>query len=135
MVSKSWAFTLNNYDEADELAFQVLDCNYMCYGREIASTGTKHLQGFVVFSDAKRLSGVRKLHPKAHWEITKKAYKANERYCKKEGDYFEKKRPRQQTQTGQPDILNNPDSGYDIHTNLAVDDLVMRLLPRLRLRL
>lgn len=95
MVSKTWCFTLNNYSDDDEKIFQMMETNYIIYGREVASTGTKHLQGYAIFPKAYRLSGVRKLHPKAHWEPSKKNALANRRYCSKEGDYYEKKKPRQ----------------------------------------
>lgn len=102
MVSKSWCFTLNNYSEEDVTFFQNLDVSYIIFGKEVSQTGTPHLQGFLTLRTAHRLSGLKKIHSKAHWEIAKsKSHSIT--YCKKEGDYFVKDnrkkpgRPRKQS--------------------------------------
>lgn len=121
MVSKTWAFTLNNYTEEDEVLFQTLECTYICYGREVARTGTRHLQGVITFPIAMRLSGVRKIHPKAHWEITRKCLNANRAYCRKEGDFFEKKKNHPVPRTGQPIALDSPHYTHSVHGNHDVN--------------
>jgi len=68
-VFKTWMYTLNNYTETDIIKFEELDgiSRHIC-GKEIApTTGTKHLQGRITFKKAMRLSGVKKIHSKAHW--------------------------------------------------------------------
>lgn len=86
-VSKSWAFTLNNYTEGDIQLFKDLECNFMVFGREVGESGTPHLQGAVVFRTAKRLSGLKKIHSKCHWSpgIDEEACV---NYCMKDQDYF-----------------------------------------------
>lgn len=90
MTSKNWCFTVNNYTGADEVLFKEFDCKYMVYGREVGESGTPHLQGFLVLNGtAVRLSAMKKIHPGAHWEISKGTSEQNRAYCTKDGDYVE----------------------------------------------
>jgi len=66
------------------------ECVYLIYGKEVASTGTPHLQGYVRFRTLHTLSGVRKLFPTSHLEPAKGDVIQNVTYCSKEGDVFEK---------------------------------------------
>lgn len=86
---KNWCFTVNNYDDMDQIMFKELSCTYMVYGREIGESGTPHLQGFVVMSSNKRLNAMKQICPKAHWELAKGAADQNRVYCTKDGDYIE----------------------------------------------
>lgn len=88
-VSKTWCFTLNNYskEEEDSLPLRA-EINYLIYGREVSTTGTRHLQGFLTLKKAARLTGVRKLLPRAHWEVSR-SVEASIKYCQKDGDYVE----------------------------------------------
>lgn len=89
--SRSYVFTLNNYTKEDELYLQdVLQCQYIVYGREVApSTGTPHLQGYVYFSNPRSFESVRKLR---RWsiQIAKADALKNGEYVKKDDDWFEK---------------------------------------------
>lgn len=78
---------MNNYPNT-ELVDNIY-CNYIIYGKELALSGTPHLQGFVAFKEAKSLSSVIKLMPGCHIEVAKTVEKAIE-YCKKEGDFVER---------------------------------------------
>lgn len=100
---KNWCFTINNYTDWDEVNLQSLDCSYLVYGREVApTTGTKHLQGFIVFDTNKRANAVFKLLPGAHVEKTKGQAIQASTYCKKEGDFFESgKHPMTQKEKGE----------------------------------
>jgi len=90
MSGKNWCFTLNNYTE--EKFDSLLDCycKYIIMGKEVGATGTPHLQGFVVFHTTKRLSGVKKIDPLAHWEQAKGSASQNKTYCSKDGNHTER---------------------------------------------
>lgn len=63
--SRFWTLTLNNYSDNDEAIWNTVvengKASYICYQKETApSTGTPHLQGYVVFPKKIRRSGVKK---------------------------------------------------------------------------
>lgn len=92
MQSRTFVFTLNNYNELEEKKLQGLDCRYLIYGRELApTTGTPHLQGYVYFDKRKTFADVFRMLPeRAHMEVAKGSPAQNHKYCSKDGDYFEK---------------------------------------------
>lgn len=83
--SRAWGFVINNYTEADvalmlgwgEIAKEIVA------SKEIAETGTPHIQGWIKFEAPKRFSKLKKMHSRANW------YKAKSKnagiYCCKEG--------------------------------------------------
>lgn len=90
MVSKSWCFTWNNYDDMAILALTTNPSfSFLAFGKEVGATGTPHLQGVIVFPIAHRLSKLKKVfgkHP--HWEPCRNLA-ASIVYCKKDGDFVE----------------------------------------------
>ncbi len=83
---KKWCFTLNNPVLCvDYYNLLVKDgrCLRFVYGYEQASTGTKHLQGYIEFKSPVRFTVVQKLLS-AHWESAKGSSAQNFRYCSKE---------------------------------------------------
>lgn len=93
-IQKNWCFTLNNYVPEDEVALASLRCDYLIYGREIGEEGTPHLQGYVQMPKKLRLTGLKKILPRAHWEPAKGDQPSNREYCSKEGDFVERGEPR-----------------------------------------
>lgn len=83
---RGWCYTLNNYTQDDCDSIARWSCKYSIFGKEIGELGTPHLQGYVYFPNKKTLGGVRKLLPRAHWEIAKGSGAQNTEYCSKEGD-------------------------------------------------
>lgn len=96
--ARNWCWTLNNYTEDDEAGIRAWSgSTYTLYGRELGGTmGTPHLQGYTEFSTAMRLSAVRGLHPRIHWEVRRGTQKQAEEYCKKDGDFCEIGRKKEQ---------------------------------------
>jgi len=68
-----------------------LQVRYIVYGKEIApGTGTPHLQGFLVWHNAKTENATRTLLRGCHVEITRGTALEASDYCKKDGDYVER---------------------------------------------
>lgn len=89
MQSKRWCFTINNYTDEECVLEDDWDYEYLIYGQEIGDSGTPHLQGFVVFSCNKRLSALKVLNPRAHWEPARGTSAQASEYCKKDGFWAE----------------------------------------------
>lgn len=90
-----WAFTLNNWTVADvthlHTTFRNVPTRYWVFGKEVGANGTPHLQGYVEWKVAKTLSATKTaLGARCHVEPARTPKIANERYCKKEGDWEEK---------------------------------------------
>ena len=63
---------------------KVKSFKYMVYQVERApDTGKVHLQGFICFETGTRLSELKTLSPRAHWEGTNGSVEDNEKYCSK----------------------------------------------------
>lgn len=90
LTSKNWCFTINNYSESDISAISNYDAKYIIFGKEVGESGTRHLQGFIVLNTVQRMTGVKKIHSTAHWEIAKGSAAQNRVYCSKDGDFIEK---------------------------------------------
>jgi len=71
--AKSWKFTLNNPtpEEEQRLGEWETEVTRLVVGREVGESGTPHLQGMVTFKRAYRLSGLKKLMPRAWWGVCK----------------------------------------------------------------
>lgn len=86
-----WCFTLNNFVPEDEVTMANCGFVYLIYGHEIApATGTPHLQGYVTFKNSKRLTAMKKIHPRAHWLVAKGTSEENKTYCSKGSNIVEK---------------------------------------------
>lgn len=105
--SRCWMFTVNNYLESEVAALKEAAYRYLKFGREnCPTTGTPHLQGFVVFENAKTRGGVLEwsgtlrsapgVKPKVYQMSCRPMYSsvaACQEYCGKDGDVFEKGDP------------------------------------------
>lgn len=89
--SRRWCFTLNNYTDADITKLRALDFRYLVFGKETApETGTPHLQGFVIWRNAKTFSSTKEaLGQEAHIEPAMGSVESNVTYCSKSGDFEE----------------------------------------------
>lgn len=82
---RNWCFTLNNYTDEDISTLTSLtDAQYM-FEQEIApTTGTEHLQGFIIFKNPRTITGLKRILRSAHWEEMKGTIDQNILYCTKE---------------------------------------------------
>lgn len=89
---RRWCFTINNYtDEEKAAVYRACEREtYAVVGEEIGSTGTPHLQGFIIFQSNKRLTGVKSvIGTRAHCEVAIGTTSQAADYCKKEGNFSE----------------------------------------------
>lgn len=92
--SRRWVFTLNNYTEDDEQQlirfFAEHNVVYLIFGREVApTTGTRHLQGFLILPSPRRRAFLVRTLFQAHFETARGTSAQAADYCKKEGDHVE----------------------------------------------
>jgi hypothetical protein len=87
---RGFIFTHNNYPDTG--TEDAVDCQYMLYGKEVGTSGTPHLQGYVYYATMKSEKQVRADLPGCHVEpaVTVEAAIA---YCKKDGDWSERGTP------------------------------------------
>lgn len=88
IVSKSWCFTVPNYEDVHERAVQDLVplCSTIVVGREQGASGFGHLQGCLVFRVARSMSCLQRLLLGPwHCEVTRDQ-EAAKTYCRKEGN-------------------------------------------------
>ena len=86
--AKHWCFTLNNPGE-EEVPEWPVDVEYYVIGIETGASGTPHWQGYVCFAKKLRLTALKKLMPRAHWEVMRGTPQQASDYCKKDGNYQE----------------------------------------------
>lgn len=95
--STRWCFTINNPSEEDEArlaeygdSLQRHGLRYLVYGREVADSGTRHLQGFFISDSRLRLGSVRQLFgQRGHYECARATSDRAADYCRKDGDFSE----------------------------------------------
>lgn len=95
--AKRWCLTLNNYSEKEyqELISSISSENYII-GKETGEEGTPHLQGYIEFKEKKRLTALKKINNRIHWEAAKGNKDSNIEYCSKDNNYvtnFKVKKP------------------------------------------
>jgi len=92
-LKKAYCFTLNNYSEHDyESIVRTADneSQYAIIGREVGESGTRHLQGYIMFTRAYRFQTIKdRLLPRCHIEIARGSPRSNREYCSKDGDFRE----------------------------------------------
>lgn len=88
--ARSYVFTWNNYTEDTKEYLRSLVFKYLIFGEEVApTTGTKHLQGYIMFANPKEFSTTRELLSGAHVEIAKGSTEDNIVYVSKSGQVTE----------------------------------------------
>lgn len=86
--ARAYCFTYNNYDQEGIDRLQALDHKYLVYGKEVADSGTPHLQGLIIFPLQRSFNAVKKDLLGCHIEAAADSH-ASMVYCKKDGDVYE----------------------------------------------
>nr|WAE42126.1 MAG: replication associated protein [Cressdnaviricota sp.] len=81
MTSRNWCFTINN---EPLLANWPEFIKYGIYQRERGQSGTDHLQGYMEFNSAVRITHLTKWNSRGHYEVRKGSRDQARDYCKKE---------------------------------------------------
>jgi len=80
--SRGWVFTLNNYTEEERQALLNHDCKYIIIAKEVAKTGTPHLQGFVYYHTVTSFRQLKKLNGRMYVAQQKGTCKQAADYCR-----------------------------------------------------
>ncbi|AXH74396.1 MAG: putative viral replication protein [Circoviridae sp.] len=111
----NWFFTFNNYEQ-NEITGLKIQFNKLCkkyvFQEETGEEGTKHLQGSISLKKKARLTELKKIEERIHWETTKNC-KAADKYCCKE-----------ETRTGE--IFTHEKKKAFIRTKSKFDDIEPR---------
>lgn len=84
-------FTLNNYTPEEVITCDTIACKYIVYGKEVGESGTPHLQGLVVWNNAKTFSAAKKaISSRIHLEVMKGTHEQAREYCIKDGNFIER---------------------------------------------
>ena len=127
--TRNYCYTLNNYTNEEYDTILKLKCKYNIIGKEVGENGTPHLQGFIIFNNAKNFNATKKLFgERAHIEASKGTPYSNFRYCSKDGNYVETgDRPEkvgQGKRTDLKEIKDSVSSGSTIK-KLLDDDMIV----------
>ena len=93
---KRWCFTLNRYTaEEEQLIMNSQVWSYLIYGKEIAASGTPHLQGYLELPQKMRFNTLKNSLgiPRIHLEAAQGSAEQNKEYCSKEGQVYESGEP------------------------------------------
>lgn len=85
--SRKYCFTINNFTDTDvQKILDISECklNYLIVGEEIGESGTPHLQGYIHWKNAILFKSMKKMFPRAHYELTKGTDNENKVYCSKD---------------------------------------------------
>lgn len=81
MQGCNWVFTLNNPQPEENPSYW--PSRYIVYQLEKGESGTPHYQGYVVFHSNKTLAAVKKLNPRAHWDLRRGTHEQAVHYTTK----------------------------------------------------
>ncbi len=86
LQGKHWLFTINNpvLGSIQDMPDVWPDVGYVVWQLERGVEGTEHFQGYVQFEKYHRLSKLKKLSPRAHWERRRGTHEQAKEYCTKE---------------------------------------------------
>lgn len=87
-----WCFTVNNFSPEDEMVcprlFQEKRVVYYVVGKEVSTTGTPHLQGYLELNTRSRLTELKRILPRTwHLEPARGSGEDNFAYCTKDNNF------------------------------------------------
>lgn len=94
--SRDYVFTLNNYNDGDEdrLKQDNVSIDFITYGKEVGTMGTKHLQGFVQFKHPVSLRRCKDIiGTSSHVETRRGRVRDAILYCEKDGEVYRRGTP------------------------------------------
>lgn len=87
MAGRNWCFTWNNPNVDNDALKALLSADesvrYAVFQLETGENGTDHFQGYIEFAKVRKLGGLKKLLPLAHWEARKGTRDQARDYCMK----------------------------------------------------
>ncbi|WP_445772230.1 hypothetical protein [Rheinheimera sp.] len=82
--ARDWIFRISNPKDKDWDKIWSMDYKYLVFSIEMGGeTDTVHIQGFVQFRELIRLTGLKKIHRRAHWEKRRGTPYEAAHYCMK----------------------------------------------------
>jgi len=83
--AKHWCITVNNPTDVDRAAFLIhrQHVDYYILANETGVDGTPHIQGYICFKKKRKLSVLKKMFPRAHFEVKRGTVAEAITYCKK----------------------------------------------------
>lgn len=142
---RRFCFTLNNYtnEEAAQLCVEPT-FTFLFYGHEVGSSGTPHLQGYIVFRDphyyveGHPAKFLKQINPRISWRPANGTEAENIRYCGKEGKTIRIDRRKSGPEGGRPrkpPLVANSHTPTQEHRERLDRDLTLigKTLPPLQL--
>ena len=85
MTTRNWVFTLNNpQPEEDPKTWLEKGVTYCVWQAERGENGTLHYQGYLQLDKKSRISALKKINPRAHWEPRRGTHEEALAYSTKE---------------------------------------------------
>lgn len=81
--ARTWLFTINN-PESNDIPIAWTDVKHAIWQLEKGENDVPHLQGYVSFTKRHRISSLKKINSRAHWEARKGTVEQAIAYCSKE---------------------------------------------------
>lgn len=128
--TRAYCFTINNYSDDEWSKCQTLG-DYGCIAKEVGDSGTPHIQGYFYFHNKKAFGALKKILPRAHFDIALGNQKQNRTYIfgpYKKDDKYKPENPTaiewgEITSQGERTDLN--EIKCEIENGTKVDDIVM----------
>lgn len=82
---RRFVFTINNYGDDDLARVRRIECQYIVYSLETGSSGTPHIQGYIIYPTPRTRQQVSRNFPRAYIDIARGTTQQNINYVSKGG--------------------------------------------------